>query len=329
MVNYKVIKTVERWIYSPRNEGSPGDKPYNDFSSFFKKIFSERVQKISIDAGFTCPNRDGSKGKGGCTFCDNKTFNPSYCQPEKSVSIQLNEGVSFFKEKYKAQKYLAYFQAYSNTYAPLEQLKNIYDQALSHPDVIGLVIGTRPDCISTDLLRYLDELSKDYFISLEFGVESSIDRTLDRINRGHSFKEVEQALEECKDLGFMVGLHLILGLPGENEADILSHAGKLSALPFDFLKLHQLQIIKGTKMASEFMQFPGDFMQFTADQYIDLTIRFLELLNPEIILDRFISESPVEKLISPRWGLKNYEFTAKLEKEMRIRNTWQGRLINC
>jgi radical SAM protein (TIGR01212 family) len=303
------------------------EKPYNDFSSYFKQLFDRRIQKISIDAGFTCPNRDGTKGKGGCSFCDNKTFNPSYCLPENSVTNQLDQGIAFFKERYKTQKYLAYFQAFSNTYAPLDQLRKLYEEALSHPDVIGLVIGTRPDCLSEELLEYLDDLSKTYFISLELGVESTLNTTLERINRGHSFEEVEKALNACKDLGFKVGLHLILGLPGESEADILTHAGTISSLPFHFLKLHQLQIIRGTKMAAEFQALKGDFLHFTADQYVDLTIRFLELLNSEIIVDRFISQSPLEKLISPRWGLKNYQFTNKLVNEMDKRNTWQGRLL--
>ncbi len=243
------------------------------------------------------------------------------------MSLQLDQGIYFFRERYKTQKYLAYFQAYSNTYAALDYLKTLYEEALSHPDVIGLVIGTRPDCITKELLKYLDDLSKNYFISLEFGVESSIDRTLSRVNRGHSFKEAETALLECSEYGFKVGVHMILGLPGESEADILSHAGRLSALPFHFLKIHQLQIIKGTPMANEYRRLPGDFIQFSADQYIDMVIRFLELLNPSIILERFISQSPLDKLITPRWGLKNFEFTAKLEKEMIRRNTWQGKGI--
>ncbi len=303
------------------------EKPYNDFSSYFRKLFDCRVQKISIDAGFTCPNRDGSRGRGGCTFCDNKTFNPAYCLPENTVSKQLDQGISFFSERYKTQKYLAYFQAYSNTYASLDHLKVLYEEALSHPGVIGLVIGTRPDCISEELLIYLAELNEKYFISLEFGVESTLDRTLSRVNRRHTFGEVKEALKACSAYEFNVGVHLILGLPGENEADILSHAGILSALPFNFLKLHQLQIIRGTQMAKEYELQSGDFIQFTAEQYIDLTIRFLELLRPDIILERFISQSPLDKLISPRWGLKNYQFTNKLVNEMLKRNTWQGRKV--
>ncbi len=304
------------------------DKPYNDFSSYFRRLFSERVQKISIDAGFTCPNRDGSKGTGGCTFCDNKTFNPEYCMPDKSVTSQLEQGISFFKDRYKTQKYLAYFQAYTNTYSSLEHLKNLYEEALSHPDVIGIVIGTRPDCIYPELLNYLDKLAKKYFISLELGVESTIDKTLQRINRGHSYQEVKDAMKACAAYDFKVGVHLILGLPGESVTDILSHAILISKLNPDFLKLHQLQVIRGTKIEKEYQDYSGDFIKFNADEYIDLTIRFLELLKPQIILERFISQSPPEKLIAPKWGLKNFEFTAKLEKEMRLRETYQGRLFN-
>ncbi len=300
-------------------------KPYNDFSSYFRRLFSERVQKISIDAGFTCPNRDGSKGTGGCTFCDNKTFNPVYCMPDKSVTSQLEQGIAFFKDRYKTQRYLAYFQAYTNTYSSLEHLKVLYEEALSHPDVIGIVIGTRPDCIYPELLEYLDELAKKYFITLEFGVESTIDRTLKRINRGHSYQEVIDAMKACAEYDFKIGMHLILGLPGESVPDILSHAETISKLNPDFLKLHQLQIIRNTKIEQEYQDKSEDFIKFTADEYIDLTIRFLELLNPDIIMERFISQSPPEKLIAPKWGLKNFEFTAKLEKEMRVRKTFQGR----
>jgi radical SAM protein (TIGR01212 family) len=241
------------------------------------------------------------------------------------VTKQLEQGISFFKDRYKSQRYLAYFQAYTNTYASIEHLKNLYEEALSHPDVIGLLIGTRPDCISEELLEYLDDIASEKFVGLEFGVESTLDRTLERINRGHSFKDVTAAIDACSKYRFKLGLHLILGLPGETESDIISHADTISKLDFDFLKLHQLQIIRGTKIEKEYQELPNDFMKFTAEEYIDLTISFLELLRPDIIMERFISQSPPEKLIAPKWGLKNFEFTAKLEKEMKRRNTYQGR----
>ena len=223
-------------------------RPFNDFSGFFKSLFQERVQKISIDAGFTCPNRDGTKGRGGCSFCDNKTFNPVYCLPENSITDQLNQGIGFFKTRYPGQKYLAYFQAFSNTYGDFDLLKSRYEEALKHPEVVGLVIGTRPDCTNVRLDQYLDQLTENYFVSLDFGVESTLNRTLLSINRGHDFETAVKALEMCKTRKFYKGIHMILGLPGENRQDILIQTEQLNELSFDFLKLHQMQIIKGTKL---------------------------------------------------------------------------------
>jgi len=300
-------------------------RPFNDFSGFFKSLFQERVQKISIDAGFTCPNRDGTRGRGGCSFCDNKTFNPAYCLPENSITDQLNQGISFFKTRYPGQKYLAYFQAYSNTYGDLSLLKSRYEEALKHPEVVGLVIGTRPDCINESLVQYLDQLTEKYFVSLEFGIESALNRTLLRINRGHDFETAVKALEMCKTRKFYTGVHMILGLPGENRQDILNQTEQLNELSFDFLKLHQMQIIKGTKLEYEYSAYPQDFIRLNVEEYIDLLITYLEKLKPEIIIERFISESPRDKLIAPRWGLKNFEFVSKLEKEMIYRQTFQGK----
>lgn len=301
------------------------NRPFNDFSGFFKSLFQERVQKISIDAGFTCPNRDGSKGSGGCTFCDNKTFNPAYCFPENSINDQLEEGIRFFQTRYPGQKYLAYFQAYSNTYGELDLLKTRYEEALAHPEVVGLVIGTRPDCISKELVEYLDGLTGKYFISLEFGIESTLDTTLLRINRGHDFNAAIRALELCENYNFYTGIHLILGLPGETESDILNHVENLNKLKFDFLKLHQMQIIRGTKMEKEYSSCPEDFLILSPTGYIDLLINFIERLKSDIVIERFISESPKDKLIAPKWGLKNFEFVSKLEREMIRRNSFQGK----
>ena len=303
-------------------------RPFNDFSGFFKTLFENRVQKISIDAGFTCPNRDGQKGVGGCSFCDNKTFNPTYCLPDNSVTTQLDQGIGLFKERYPQQQYLAYFQAYTNTYSSLEHIQSLYEEALSHPEVIGLVIGTRPDCISQELLEYLEQLSKKYFISLEFGIESTSDKTLKRINRGHDFATAVKALKMCESYSFYTGVHMILGLPGESEADLLHHVTNLNKLKFTFLKLHQMQIIRGTRIELEYKEKKSDFLQFTAEEYIDLAIRFLEQLNPEIIIERFISESPKDKLIAPKWGLKNFEIVSKIESQMLRKETFQGRLFS-
>ncbi len=302
-------------------------KPYNDFSAYFKTLFKNRVQKIAINAGFTCPNRDGNKSTGGCTYCNNDTFNPFYCNPKRTISDQLKDGISFFAEKYKAQKYLAYFQAYSNTYASLDVLKSYYNEALSDEKIIGLVIATRPDCVNNELLDYLQHLAQDNYIVLEFGVESCNDNTLKFINRCHTFNDTVNALQISKDRGIHVGLHYIMGLPGDTRDDNLKHAEIISELPFETLKLHQLQIIKGTKMAEQYSKNPDMFNLFTANEYIDHVIKFAEKLNPEIIIERFISESPSDLLIAPRWdGLKNFEIVDRIRKRFVELNTWQGRL---
>lgn len=301
-------------------------RPFNDYSTYFKNKFSERIQKISIDAGFTCPNRDGSRGRGGCTYCNNDTFNPYYCTPEKTITAQLNEGISFFEPKYKTQKYLCYFQAYSNTYEKFEKLKKIWDEALSHPKVIGMVIGTRPDCVDNEILEYLADLSKSYYIVLEFGVESTLNRTLDIINRCHSWEESISAIKQSVVMGIETGIHMILGLPGETRQEMIEHAVKISELPFKYLKLHHLQIVKGTKMAKQFKENPEEFDLFTLDSYIEFVSTFISYLNPEIIIERFICESPPELLIAPRWnGLKNFEVVDKIEKYLISHHLWQGK----
>ncbi|WP_075602522.1 TIGR01212 family radical SAM protein [Saccharicrinis aurantiacus] len=299
---------------------------FNDYSSYMRRSFDERVQKVSIDAGFSCPNRDGSKGHGGCTFCNNSTFNPAYCSEDDSITNQINTGIGFFSSKYKSQLYLAYFQAYSNTYESIDVLKERYTEALSHPKVIGLVLGTRPDCINDELLEYLSDLSKEYYISIEYGIESTNNTTLEQINRGHNYEIGAEAILKTSAAGINVGAHLILGLPNESHEEILNHAKIISELPLDYLKLHQLQLVKGSVMGEQYLKNPEEMDLFTADSYIDMVIGFLELLNPKIVMDRFISQSPKEFLIAPKWNLKNFEFVAKVDKRLKERDTWQGKL---
>lgn len=298
---------------------------YNDLSTFLSLHFPFKVQKISINAGFTCPNRDGSVGYGGCTYCNNQTFNPAYCHTDKSVGQQLEEGKRFFSGKYPEMKYLAYFQAYTNTYGELEELKRKYEEALAVADVVGLVIGTRPDCMPDDLLNYLEELNKRTFVWIEYGIESTDDETLRRINRGHTFAEAEDAIVRTARRGMPVGGHVILGLPGEEREALIKQAEQLSRLPLTTLKLHQLQLIRGTRMASEYEKTPELFHLYSADEYIDLVIDYIEHLRPDLVLERFVSQSPKELLIAPDWGLKNYEFTEKVKKRMNERNAWQGK----
>ena len=298
---------------------------YNELSVWFSKIFPFKVQKISLNAGFTCPNRDGSVGYGGCTYCNNQTFNPAYCRTEKSVTEQLEEGKQFFARKYPDMKYLAYFQAYTNTYGELQELKRKYEEALQVPDVVGIVIGTRPDCMPDELLDYLEELNHRTFLIVEYGVESTDNGTLKRINRGHTFEVAEEAIRRTAERGIRVGAHIILGLPGETREMLIRQAGILSTLPLTTLKLHQLQLIKGTRMVAEYAENPTDFHLYTADEYIDLAIDYVEHLRPDIVLERFVSQSPKELLIAPDWGLKNHEFTDKVKKRMRERDSFQGK----
>ena len=289
---------------------------YIDYGTWIRQQFPFRVQKIAVDAGFTCPNRDGLVGTGGCTFCNNQTFNPSYCDHKKSVSQQLEEGKQFFARKYPDMKYLAYFQAFSNTYAPLPHLRQLYEEALAVEDVVGLVIGTRPDCLPDSLLDYLEELNQHTFLIVEIGIESANNQTLQRINRGHTFECSRDAIERTHARGILTCGHVILGLPGEDREEILRQAPIISSLPLDILKLHQLQIIRGTKLADEYLEHP--FHLFTPDEYIDLIINYLQQIRKDLVLERFVSQSPPELLIAPHWGLKNYEFTNLLNKRMRL-----------
>lgn len=300
---------------------------YLNYNTILKSEFSERIQKISINAGFTCPNRDGSKGTGGCTYCNNQSFSPGYAKPIKSVTEQIEEGIAFFHHKYEAQKYLAYFQSYTNTYDKLENLTRIYEEALKNPKIAGIVVGTRPDCVSDELLDYFTELSKRYYVMIEYGIESTCDNTLQLINRGHDYANAEVAIRKTAGKGLRTAAHLILGLPGENREMILSHADNVSELPLTAIKLHQLQLVKGTVMARQYAENPEMFNMMTAAEYIELVIDFLERLNPEIAVERFVSQSPEQLLLAPHWGLKNFEFVHKIEKRLKERNTWQGRLF--
>lgn len=298
---------------------------FNDFGGYMRRNFDFKVQKISIDGGFTCPNRDGTKGTGGCTYCNNRTFNPAYCHRNRSVTEQMNEGIAFFAHKYPKMRYLAYFQAYTNTYDSLEVLRTRYEEALKVDGCVGLVIGTRPDCMPEELLDYLQELARRAYVMVEYGVESTDDATLRRINRGHDYATAVDTIRRTAARGLPVGVHIILGLPGEERVSLIRQAQQLSELPITTLKLHQLQLIRGTRMAEEFDESPEDFHLFELDEYIEVVVDYLENLRPDIIVERFASQSPKELLIAPDWGLKNYELVEKIKRRMRERDTWQGK----
>ena len=307
--------------------GHPGR--YHNFQLLFRKLINgEKVQKISLETGMTCPNRDGTRGKGGCTYCNNEAFTPPVAGSQKSIACQMEEGIRFFSRKYQGMKFLAYFQSYSNTYAPLPVLKQLYEEALAYPGVVGLVIATRPDCLDAEILDYLAELSGKTYLMLEVGLESHLDATLERINRGHTFAESVTALEAAAQRGIRTTAHMILGLPGETHDDWLEQARVVSRLPVDNLKLHQMQIHKGTVMAFQYRKDPSQFRLFTAEEYALLVVGYLELLNPRITVERFTSQAPADLLIAPSWGIKNYEFTAIVEKLLEQRDSWQGKGIS-
>lgn len=309
------------------------NRRFNSYNAYFTREFGGRVQKISIDAGFTCPNRDGKISTGGCTFCRNDAFNPSYCLPEKSIRQQIEEGIDFHQRRYRrAKQYLAYFQAYSNTYKPIDELERIYSEALSVEGITGIVIGTRPDCINEEILELLSRLSKsregnDFSIILEYGIESIYDATLQRVNRGHDFATAKKAIELTHKYGFHCGGHFIFGLPGETREMMLSAAGIISRLPLTTIKFHQLQIFKDTKMADEYLNSPSDFHLFTLEEYIEFVIDFIERLNPDIVIERFAGEVPPRYLISKPWlNLRYDQVLARIEQRLAEKDTYQGKL---
>ena len=303
------------------------NRRFNAYTNYLRMHFGCRVQKVSIDAGFTCPNRDGTKGTGGCTFCNNDAFNPSYCKEEKPIKQQILEGIQFHETRYKtAKKYLAYFQAYSNTYKPLKQLKEIYNHALGNDKIAGLVIGTRPDCVDNDKLKYFKKLSENYYIVVEYGIESCNNNTLKRINRGHTFEETVKAVNETVTLGINTGAHIIFGLPGESKEEMLNSAKILSKLSLSNIKFHQLQIVKDTTIAEEYKKNPGEFKIFSISEYLDFIVSCIEQLNPAFIVERIAGEVPPEYNLGVKWGLRYDQVLERFEKRLEEKNTWQGRL---
>ncbi len=298
---------------------------FNSYAAYFKRIFGSRVQKLAINAGFTCPNRDGRVGTGGCTFCNNSAFTPSYCQPQLSVGEQIAEAVEFHKRRYRrAAHYLAYFQSFSNTYAPLDELRELYGQALAHPDVVGVVIGTRPDCVDESKLDYLAELAQSKYVAIEYGVESCFDATLERINRGHTFEQSRWAIEQSAARGLNCGAHFILGLPGESDDMLREQVAVINSLPLTTVKFHQLQIFRDTPMQWEYCERPDDFRFWELEEYISLFIDIVEKLNPSFVVERFVSEAPPRYQFGPQWGVRNDVLLARFERELELRNTYQG-----
>ncbi len=301
-------------------------RPFNSYAGYFRRTFGGRVQKVAVNAGFTCPNRDGTVGTGGCTFCNNGAFTPSYCQPAKSVTQQIDEGIEFHRRRYRtAERYLAYFQSYSNTYAPVERLRELYDEALSHPLVTGVVVGTRPDCVDEEKLDLFASLARDKYVAIEYGIESTDDATLRAVNRGHDFATARRAVEMTVQRGLHVGAHFILGLPGQSDADLVAQTDVINSLPLTTIKFHQLQVFAGTAMAAEYDADPSRFRFWEVDEYIDLFIEILRRLRPDIVVERFASEAPPRYHYGRNWGLiRNETLLARLEKRLLETGAYQG-----
>lgn len=325
-----MTQEIDKKVMAEMPEGLfPEGKRYNSFVGYFRRKYGERLQKIVLDAGFTCPNRDGKVGRGGCTYCDNAAFHPSYSTAGKSLHQQLDEGIGFHKVRYRTtEHYLAYFQSYSNTYAPLERLRQLYSEALSHPQVVGIVIGTRPDCVDEEKLDYIAGLAENHVVVVEYGIESCHDVTLRRINRGHDFAAAQKAVHMAAERGIDVGAHFILGLPGETRQMMLDSCALINDLPLRSAKFHQLQIVKGTFMEMEYAESPLDFERFTLDGYLDFFTDMLELLRPDLCIERFVGEVPPRFVNETPWGLiRNVELLRLLDARLSARNTWQGRLL--
>ena len=320
----------------------PDGKRYNTFVGYYKRVYGERLQKLVIDAGFTCPNRDGTVGYGGCSFCDNAAFHPSYSTAGKSIAAQIDEGIEFHQVRYRnTRHYLAYFQSYSNTYAPLTRLKELYLEALSHPHIVGIVIGTRPDCIDEEKLDWLADLKagralpnwrRDGFgspvVKVEYGIESCYDATLLRVGRGHDVAAAERAVRLSAERGLDPGAHFILGLPGESRSMLVDQCSFIRSLPLHSVKFHQLQLVKGTRIEKEFADVPQDFLRLDLPDYLDLIVDILERLRPDLYIERVAGEVPPRFVNETQWGLiRNFQILHLLDDRLSARDTWQGRLF--
>ncbi len=301
-----------------------GGKRYNSYGSFLRERFGCRVYKVIVDAGFTCPNRDGTIASGGCTYCSNDAFRPRSVSRLKPVATQVSQGIEYLKRRYRAAKFIVYFQPYSNTYAPLDRLVPLYESALQHPDVVGLAVGTRPDCVGEEKLAWFAALARSRFVSLELGLESLQDRTLERINRGHDYARWRDAVTRARNRGIGICAHIILGFPWETREEMLAMAPAVSGAGIDFLKLHHLHVVRHTAMGNEYLRKPFPLMDY--ETYLALVVDFLERLHPSIRLQRLFALAPEDQLIGPRWGRTKAEIQCDIEARLASRDTWQGRL---
>ena len=304
-------------------------RPYHSYAAYCRRTFGRPIQKLPVDGGFTCPNRDGTVGHGGCSFCSNEAFTPAYCDPRRTVRQQVDDAIAFHRRGFPAGTgFLVYFQSYSNTYAPLERLQRLFGEALACPGVTGIVVGTRPDCVDAAKLDYLADLARRAYVCVEYGIESPRDETQRAVNRGHDFACARRAVEMTAARGLHVGAHFILGLPGETDAMLLEQVAAINSLPLTTLKFHQLQLFRGTTMAAEYDADPGRFRFWEIGEYIDLFVEVLRRLRPDLVVERFASEAPPRYHYGRNWGLiRNETLLAMLEKRLEERGAYQGEIF--
>ena len=303
--------------------GFTRQRRYYAFSRFLRERFGARVYRVTIDAGFTCPNVDGSVAVGGCVYCDNRSFSPNRRLPRTTVREQVRRGIEILQRRYQADKFLAYFQAATNTYAPAEKLKKLYDEALEHPQIVGLAIGTRPDCVPDDILDLIESYARDRYVCLELGLQTMHDRSLDWMNRGHHFDAFIDAVQRCQGRGLDLCAHVILGLPGESREDMLATADALASLPVHAVKIHNLHVVKDTPL--EKMYERGEARMFERDEYVQIVCDFLEHLRPEMVIHRLSGDAPPDYLVAPLWCLDKPALLRAIHDELERRDSWQGK----
>ena len=298
-------------------------RQYHAFGPYMKDLYGQPVYKVNVDAGFTCPNRDGTVASGGCIYCNNDSFRPEACTSAETVRTQIRRGIPYLRSRYGAEKFIVYFQPYTNTYASVEVLEQLYREALDNPGVVGLAIGTRPDCIDAEKIALLEQLAKDHFVLVEYGLQSIYDKTLEFINRGHTYECFLDSLAMTVGRGIRIGAHMILGFPTETREEILNTADELSRLPIEFLKIHQLQVVKNTALADLYAAKP--FPTFGYQEWIELLADFLERLSPHIVLQRLFAAAPDDILIAPIWNKTRSELLLDLDAYMQQQGSFQGK----
>jgi radical SAM protein (TIGR01212 family) len=298
-------------------------RQYYALSHFLRQRFGQRVYRLTIDGGFTCPNVDGSVAVGGCVYCDNRSFSPNRRRPRTSIREQLNQGASILKRRYGAERFVAYFQAATNTYAPVDKLKRLYDQALDDPRVVGLAIGTRPDCVADDVLELLQSYATQRYVWLELGLQSAHDRSLDWMNRGHHVDSFLDAVRRCQDRGLDLCVHVILGLPGESPADMMITAELLASLPVQGVKIHNLHVVRDTPLEAMYRR--GEVLLPTVDQYVRVVCDFLERLPPHMVIHRLSGDAPPDYLVAPAWCADKPALLRAITRELERRASWQGK----